>query len=129
LAKEKSRQGLRMLTKPRWILHLEGAAILGIAVYFYHAGHYRWWLFALLFLVPDLFMLGYLKGAKWGSAVYNLVHTFTGPVLLLMVGLLFASTECLPFAIIWCAHIGFDRMLGYGLKYPTFFKDTHLQHV
>jgi hypothetical protein len=118
-----------MLTKPRWILHLEGAAIVTIALYFYRSGHYPWWLFVVLFLSPDLFMLGYLKDAKWGSAAYNLVHTYTGPVLLLLVGLLFAWPQCLPLAFIWCAHIGFDRLLGYGLKYPTFFKDTHLQHV
>ncbi len=118
-----------MLTKPRWILHAEGAAILGAALYFYHVSHYPWWLFALLFLVPDLFMLGYLKNAKWGSAAYNLVHTVTGPLLLLGVALVFALPQCIPYALIWPGHIGFDRMLGYGLKYPTFFKDTHLQHV
>jgi len=118
-----------MLTKPRWILHVEGAAILGIAVYFYHAGHYRWWLFALLFLAPDLFMLGYLKDAKWGSAIYNLVHTLTGPLLLLAGALVLAAPQGIAYALIWIAHIGIDRALGYGLKYPTFFKDTHLQRV
>ena len=74
-------------------------------------------------------MLGYLKDAKWGSAAYNLVHTLFGPILLLAVALLLPAASCIPYALIWLAHIGFDRMLGYGLKYPTFFKDTHLQHV
>lgn len=118
-----------MLTKPRGILHLEGAAIFGVALYFYQAGHSHWWLFAVLFLAPDLSMLGYLKDAKWGSAAYNLVHTVSGPAILLLAGLLFAGHGCIPYALIWLAHIGLDRMLGYGLKYPTFFKDTHLQHV
>lgn len=118
-----------MLTKPRWLLHLEGASILVLTLYFYYAGHYRWWLFALLFLSPDLFMLGYLKDARWGSAAYNLVHTLVGPILLLAAALLIPAAPCIPYALIWLAHIGFDRMLGYGLKYPTFFKDTHLQHV
>jgi hypothetical protein len=118
-----------MLTKPRWILHLEGAAIFVAAIYFYHAGHFSWWLFAVLILAPDLFMLGYLKDAKWGAIVYNLVHTLTGPLLLLGIGLVFSAAQCVPYALIWFAHIGFDRALGFGLKYPTFFKDTHLQHV
>ncbi len=118
-----------MLTRPRWVLHLEGASILGLTLYFYYAGHYSWWLFALLFLVPDLFMLGYLKDARWGSTAYNLVHTFVGPILLLAVAFLAPFSSCIPYALIWAAHIGFDRTLGFGLKYPTFFKDTHLQHV
>jgi hypothetical protein len=118
-----------MLTKPRWILHLEGAAIFVAAIYSYNAGHFSWWLFAALFLAPDLFMLGYLKDAKWGAAVYNFVHTLTGPLLLLGIGFLFHTTQYLQYVLIWLAHIGIDRALGFGLKYPTFFKDTHLQHV
>ncbi len=118
-----------MLTKPRWILQLEGAAIFGAALYFYHSGQYRWWIFVMLFLFPDLSMLGYLKDAKLGSAAYNLVHTLTGPLLLFGGGIVFAAPQCCLAALIWLAHIGFDRALGYGLKYPTFFKDTHLQHV
>ena len=118
-----------MLTRPRWLLHLEGASILGLALYFYHSGHYRWWLFAVLFLAPDLFMLGYLKGVNWGATAYNLVHTVTGPLALFAVALTVPAPQCVPYALIWVAHIGFDRMLGYGLKYPTFFKDTHLQRV
>lgn len=118
-----------MLTRPLWLLHLEGAAIFGTSLYFYGAGHYRWWLFAVLFLAPDLFMVGYLANAKWGAASYNLVHTLTGPLILLAVGLLFGKATCMPGALIWLAHIGIDRALGYGLKYPTLFKDTHLQHV
>jgi Domain of unknown function (DUF4260) len=118
-----------MLTRPRWLLHVEGAAIFGIALYFYFTGHYRWWLFAVLFLLPDLFVLGYLKNAKWGSAAYNSVHTLTGPLLLLSVAMVFGTAQYIPYALIWFAHIGIDRTLGYGLKYPTFFKDTHLQHV
>jgi hypothetical protein len=32
-------------------------------------------------------------------------------------------------ALIWFAHISMDRTVGYGLKYPTSFKDTHLERV
>jgi hypothetical protein len=118
-----------VLTRPRWLLHLEGAAILLFVLYLYSSRHFPWWLFAGLFLVPDLSMLGYVKNANWGSASYNFVHTLTIPVLLLLIAFLLPAYQCFPYALIWIAHIGFDRMLGYGLKYPTFFKDTHLQHV
>lgn len=118
-----------MLTKPRLLLHAEGAFIFTLTLWFYRAGHYSWWPFAALFLTPDLFMLGYLKNAKVGAAAYNLVHTLAVPMLLLLVALLLPSPAYIPYALIWLSHIGFDRMLGYGLKYPTFFKDTHLQHV
>jgi hypothetical protein len=118
-----------MLTKPRWILQLEGVLVSATTLYFYHAGHYRWWVFAVLFLAPDLFMLGYLMDAKLGGAIYNLVHTLTGPLLLIGGALIFAAPAYIPYGLIWLAHIGFDRALGFGLKYPTVFNDTHLQHV
>jgi len=118
-----------MLTKPRWLLHLEGACILALAVVVYHAGHFRWWMFAVLLLAPDLAMLGYLANVKIGAALYNLVHTEAGPVLLLVVCVAVPLLWLEPYALIWFAHLGMDRMLGYGLKYPTRFKDTHLQHV
>lgn len=95
----------------------------------YQQGHFRWWLFAVLFLAPDLFMLGYLVNAKWGATLYNVVHTTTLPVILSLICYFVSRPQVLPYALIWLAHIGFDRALGYGLKYPTHFKDSHLQHV
>jgi hypothetical protein len=73
--------------------------------------------------------LGYLVNVTWGSAIYNLVHTLTGPILLLVVAIIVGKQVCVPYALIWLAHIGMDRSLGFGLKYPTSFKDTHLQHL
>jgi hypothetical protein len=118
-----------MLTRPRWLLHLEGASIFSLSAFLYYANGYRWWVFLALFLMPDVFMLGYLVDVKRGSSLYNLAHTLTGPALLLLVSLLRMDLSLLPYTLIWVAHIGFDRMLGCGLKYPTQFKDTHLQHV
>lgn len=118
-----------MLTRPRWILHLEGAAVLIASLFLYARGHFPWWLFAVLFLAPDLFMLGYLANAKVGAALYNLVHTYVSPVVLLLVATILTAPEVTPYGLIWLAHLGFDRMLGFGLKYPTHFRDTHLQHV
>ena len=118
-----------MLTKPRWLLHLEGASIFALTLILYRAGHFHWWLFALLLLTPDLSMLGYLANPKIGAAAYNLVHTSAMPILLLSVAIVVPLPPLEPCALIWLAHIGMDRMLGYGLKYPTRFRDTHLQHV
>jgi hypothetical protein len=118
-----------MLTRPRWLLHLEGASIFALALVLYRAAHFHWWLFAVLLLTPDLFILGYVVNPKLGSAAYNLVHTSTVPILLLGVAIVAPLPGLEPYALIWLAHIGMDRMLGFGLKYPTRFQDTHLQHV
>ena len=118
-----------MLTKPRWLLHLEGACIFALALVLYRAGHFHWWLFALLLLSPDLSMLGYVANTKIGAAAYNLVHTLTLPILLLGVAIAAPLPALEPYALIWLAHIGMDRTLGFGLKYPKQSRDTHLQHV
>ncbi len=118
-----------MLTSPRPLLQSEGAFIFVLTLCFYHSAHYPWWLYALLFFAPDLAMLAYLKSAALGAAAYNLVHTLTLPILLLLLAFLLSDSRCIPYALIWLSHIALDRMLGYGLKYPTAFKDTHLQHV
>ena len=74
-------------------------------------------------------MLGYTLNVRLGASFYNLVHTAVGPLMLGAIAGFENWRRALLFALIWMAHIGFDRMLGYGLKYPTFFKDTHLQRV
>jgi len=89
----------------------------------------RWLWFGLLFLAPDLSMLGYLAGKKLGALAYNLAHTYTAPLLLISIMWLSGRTTCAWVAWIWFAHIGFDRLLSYGLKYETAFKDTHMQRV
>ena len=86
-------------------------------------------LFTLLFLTPDLFMLGYLLNVRIGAATYNLAHTLTLPLALLLISHIQRWPLTAAIALIWITHIAFDRLLGYGLKYPTHFKDTHLQHI
>ncbi len=88
-----------------------------------------WVWFAVFFLVPDVFMLGYLKDLRVGAFMYNVAHTYLAPSLLLAVWLITPEVEILRVGVIWTAHIGLDRMLGYGLKYPTAFKHTHLHRV
>jgi hypothetical protein len=74
-------------------------------------------------------MLGYLAGPRVGALSYDLAHTYVGPVALAVIGILGGSDVAVQVALVWLAHIGVDRLLGYGLKYPTGFKDTHLQRV
>ena len=118
-----------MLTRPSLLLHVEEAALLIASIYAYQHLHYSWLLFAILFLTPDLFMLGYLVNTRVGAATYNLVHTLTLPFALLLASYIEHWHLAPAIALIWIAHIAADRLLGYGLKYPTYFKDTHLQHI
>lgn len=104
---------------------LEGLAVFVAGVIAYANMDQSWLLFAALFLVPDLSMLGYLKSPTLGATGYNLVHTYVAPALLALIGML-AMPVLLGIAVIWFAHIGFDRMIGAGLKYRSGFTHTHL---
>lgn len=117
------------LTKPGTLLRAEGLTIFLLALWAYASSEGSWLLFVLLVLAPDLSILGYLAGARVGAAAYNLVHTYVGPAVLGMVGLLGNAPLAVHLSLIWAAHIGADRVLGYGLKYPTAFRDTHLQKI
>jgi uncharacterized protein DUF4260 len=114
---------------PRVLLHAEGfaVAIAAIALYFY--ADYPWWLLVALALAPDLSMVGYLAGTTIGAAAYNAAHTYSLPVALAAVGLIVDAETAVQLGLIWLMHIGVDRAIGYGLKYRTGFKDTHLQRV
>jgi Domain of unknown function (DUF4260) len=114
---------------PRLLLHLEGAAVLaGSLVLYFHEG-FGWLLLVLLVLAPDLAMIGYAAGERVGAAAYDLVHNEVLPIALGVAGLLADERLAVQLALIWLAHIGMDRLVGYGLKYPSAFKDTHLQRV
>ena len=110
---------------PLILLRLEGATVFIAALFFYGQQGFSWWQFALLILVPDLSAIGYLSNKAIGSLCYNVAHTYILPLSLALVGLTTGSMLALQLALIWLAHIGIDRLVGYGLKYPTDFKDTH----
>jgi hypothetical protein len=113
----------------RVVLRFEGLAVFAVALLLYaHAG-FSWPLFALLFLAPDLSMLAYLAGPRVGAFGYNLMHTYTLAVALVLSGFAGDAPGLTATGLIWIAHIGLDRALGYGLKYPTGFGDTHLGHI
>jgi hypothetical protein len=88
--------------------------------------HGHWSVYALLFLAPDLSLALYLAGPKAGAVAYNALHSSVGPLLLGMVGQMGVVKGAGPIALIWLAHIGFDRVVGFGLKYASAFGDTHL---
>lgn len=112
--------------EPLILLRIEGAVALAAATWAYHQLGGPWLWLAVLLLTPDFSMLGYLAGPKIGATCYNAVHSYVAPALLALAGLAFGEHLLLLGALIWAAHIGMDRMLGYGLKYATAFGDTHL---
>jgi hypothetical protein len=108
------------------ILRLEGAAVLLASLLaFDHLGG-GWGRFALLFLLPDASMLGYLRNPRWGAALYNAGHSYLLPAVLALGAWTAGAQAVFALLLIWTAHIGFDRMVGYGLKYAHAFGATHL---
>jgi hypothetical protein len=108
------------------LLRAEGLALLAAATAAYAHWGFSWLLFAALFLAPDLSFLAYSLGPRTGAAAYNLVHSTIVPIALGGLGLALGAPLAVAIALIALAHIGFDRALGYGLKYSAGFNDTHL---
>jgi hypothetical protein len=114
---------------PRVLLRAEGVVVAVAAVALYFHADYPWWLLVALALAPDLSMVGFLAGSRVGAAAYDAAHTSVLPVVLAAIGLIVDAEIAVQLGLIWLTHIGVDRAVGYGLKYPTDFKDTHLQRV
>lgn len=114
---------------PKLLLHVEGLIALVAASLVYSKLSASWSYFALLFLAPDVSMLGYLAGKPIGAWCYNAAHTYLAPAALAFLIYAADRLDLVYLPVIWVAHIGFDRLLGYGLKYPTDFKDTHLHRL
>ena len=116
-------------SSPFVLVRLESAAILALALYVYGKFGESWILFAVLFLIPDLTIPIYFVNRQAGSAAYNLVHFYAWPALLVGIAVGGGSGLLLSLGLTWFAHIGADRMLGLGLKYPIDFKQTHIQRL
>jgi hypothetical protein len=113
----------------RALLRLEGLALFAGMTLLYAFWGGPWWLYAVLFLAPDLAFLAYLAGPKIGAWAYNAVHSTIIPMAMLTIGFGFAPPLVLSLALIWLSHIGIDRALGYGLKYDAGFGFTHLGRI
>lgn len=117
------------LSEPRIMLHIEGAGVLIASIILYAQVDLAWWIYPLLLLAPDVFMVGYLLGNEWGARIYNIGHLYAVPIALGLLALLTSWTFGMGLAIIWIGHIGMDRAVGYGFKYPANFKETHLNRA
>jgi hypothetical protein len=109
----------------RW-LRVEGVILLISALVLFGSTHQHWWLVPAAILLPDLLMAGYLGGTKVGAAAYNLGHSYPLPAVLSLFGVDRHAPLALALGLIWLAHVGMDRALGYGLKYDDNFQHTHL---
>lgn len=113
----------------KWVLRIEGLAILLISIYGYSYREFSWVIFFVFFLAPDLSFLGYLVSSKVGAISYNFAHSLIGAALCFGLGIFYPNEILSIVGTIWLAHIGFDRALGYGLKYSKGFGYTHLGRV
>ena len=111
---------------PRLWLRLEGATLFVGALIAYAETGLSWWLVAIVVLLPDLFMVGYLGGTRLGAVLYNVAHATPLPAVLAAVGWWQRWPSLIAVALVWLAHIGLDRLMGYGLKYGDHFQHTHL---
>ena len=112
--------------EPQHFLRIEGLMICAVTLGGYFTLEGPLWLLAVLALAPDVSMVGYLAGPRVGSRCYNLVHTYTLPLLLGTVGFLLDSQLAVLTAFVWAGHIGIDRFVGFGLKFESGFDHTHL---
>lgn len=110
---------------PYSFLRLEALMVFvtTMILYFSYGGTY---LGLLLIVIPDIGLIGYIKNPKIGSIVYNLAHTYVAPAIFLLASIGLGKLWGVLFALLWLAHIGIDRTLGIGLKFPDSFNHTHL---
>jgi hypothetical protein len=113
----------------RTLLRLEGLTLFAGMTLLYAVWGGSWWIYFILFLLPDLSFVAYLADPRTGAIVYNAAHCYMAPMALMVMGLATASPLVLSIAMIWLAHIGIDRALGYGLKYQAGFGFTHLGRI
>jgi Domain of unknown function (DUF4260) len=113
----------------RTLLRLEGLTLFAGMTLLYAVWGGSWWIYLVLFLLPDLSFLAYLADQKTGAIVYNAAHCYMAPMALMVTGFAIAAPLTLSIAMIWLAHIGIDRALGYGLKYQAGFGFTHLGRI
>jgi Domain of unknown function (DUF4260) len=110
------------------LLKLEELAVFVAAIFLLYQlpVHLSWWLYLLLFLSPDIGMIGYLFNTRTGAFTYNFTHHKAVAVALIAIGWYAHQEGFLLYGYILLAHSSFDRVLGFGLKYPDNFKHTSL---
>ena len=114
---------------PRLLLRMEGLTLFITMTGLYALWGGSWWIYVILFLAPDISFVGYLDSPRTGAALYNAAHSYMAPILLMAVGMALSAPLIMSLAMIWLAHIGIDRALGFGLKYAAGFGFTHLGRI
>ena len=117
------------LTLPNIFLRIEGFVLFIIASIMFFNQNGSWILYIALLFLPDIGMTGYIMNTKLGAITYNLFHTTSIPLILLIIFFVTQQYSLLIFGFVWLAHIGMDRVAGFGLKYTDNFKHTHIQEV
>src|SRR3954453_6912254 len=110
-------------TPRRW-LRVEGAVLVAGSLIAYSTTDQAWWLVPLTLLLPDLTMIGYLAGTRVGAYFYNVGHSTLLPAAIVVIGWRQDASPAVALALVWLAHIGLDRLIGYGLKYDDNFQHT-----
>jgi len=110
-------------------LQLEYVAFLILGVFAFVHTEFSWWWFVGLFFAPDISMLGYTVNNKVGAFYYNLFHHLGIAIVIYLAGTFLTFPYLQMIGAILFAHSAFDRVLGYGLKYPDSFQNTHLGKI
>ncbi|MDX1462342.1 MAG: DUF4260 domain-containing protein [Marinirhabdus sp.] len=111
------------------VLKIEELGLFVLGICAFSTLPFAWWWFLVLLLTPDIGMLGYLVNNKVGAFTYNMFHHRAVAVAFIIFGYFYANEIILLIGVMLFSHIAFDRMFGYGLKYPSGFKDTHLGKI
>jgi hypothetical protein len=118
-----------VVSRPQIFLRVDGFLLFIASLLLFSSIRQSWWLVPLLLFVPDIFMVGYAKSTKVGALIYNTGHSYLLPTVTTMFGWYQHHHLVLAIGLIWLAHVGMDRFLGYGLKYDDNFKHTHLGNL
>lgn len=108
------------------LIKLEELFLFGLSIFLFSRLDFAWWWFLVLFLAPDLSMLGYLHNAQTGAIAYNLAHHKGAAIAIFIAGVIFGNQTIQLIGLIIFGHSSLDRVFGYGLKYPDSFEHTHL---
>jgi len=118
-----------VIGKPKYWLRLDGLILFVATIFLFAGEHQKWWIYPVLLFVPDIFMLGYIKDTKFGAFFYNAGHSYFLPCVVVYFGWVQHHPFSIAIGLIWLGHVGWDRFFGYGLKYDSGFKDTHLGNL
>ena len=110
-------------------LKFEELGMLLLSILLFYQLNYTWWVYLIWFFVPDIGMLGYLFNTRVGAVTYNIFHHKGIAIIIYIIGIVLQNQELQLAGIILFGHSSFDRMLGYGLKYPDSFQNTHLGKI